>query len=222
MHILLAEDDLKLGKLIVHMLKKNQHSVDWVQDGEAAYDYALTVQYDTMILDWMMPKLDGVQVCKRLRNRQYNGAILMLTAKDSVDDRVYGLDAGADDYLVKPFEFPELFARLRALSRRSASPVSQDIVEVSDLKLNRTTRMVEKSGQVIQLTPKEYQLLELLMVNAGQTLPRELIIDRIWGYSFDVSDNNLDALVRLLRKKVDQQEPRLIHSVRGVGYKLEI
>ncbi|HHY74855.1 MAG TPA: response regulator transcription factor [Bacillus bacterium] len=223
MLLLLAEDDKRLGNLVVHMLRKEKHQVDWVQNGEDAVLFAKNTNYDLIILDWMMPKKDGITVCKELRSSGYDGAILMVTAKDGLEDRVKGLDYGADDYIVKPFEFAELFARIRALQRRITKPLVQDeILTAGSIKLNVVTHIVEKDGQEIQLTPKEYQLLELFLRNPNQTLPRDLLIDRIWGYDAEVNSNNLDALVRLLRKKIDDNsEQQLIQNIRGVGYKIE-
>lgn len=222
MLLLLAEDDKRLGNLVVHMLKKEKHQVDWVQNGEDALLFAKNSNYDLIILDWMMPKKDGITVCKELRSNGYDGAILMVTAKDGLEDRVKGLDYGADDYIVKPFEFAELFARIRALQRRISKPLVQDeILTVGTIQLNVVTHVVEKDGQEIQLTPKEYQLLELFLRNPNQTLPRDLLIDRIWGYDADVNSNNLDALVRLLRKKIEDDGTHLIQNIRGVGYKIE-
>jgi DNA-binding response OmpR family regulator len=223
MKVLLAEDELRLGQLISHMLKKRGHIVDWVTQGEDAYDYALASFYDVLILDWMMPVEDGVSVCRRLRQNNYVGAILLLTAKDSVHDRVEGLDAGADDYLIKPFEFDELFARLRALSRRNYAPIQKDIVSIGDLVINRTNYTVQRGDQSIQLTPREFQLLDLLLRNRGQVLTREVILDRIWGYDTEVTSNPVDAYIKLLRKKIDTPGKKtLIQSIRGVGYKLDI
>lgn len=223
MLILLVEDDKRLGNLVVHMLKKEKHHVDWAQNGEDALSYAKATDYDLIILDWMMPKKDGITVCKELRETGFDGAILMVTAKDGLEDRVKGLDFGADDYIVKPFEFAELFARIRALARRVTKPLVQDeILTAGSIKLNVVTHVVEKDGVEIQLTPKEYQLLELFLRNPNQTLPRDLLIDRIWGFATDVNSNNLDALVRLLRKKIeDDQDHQLIQNIRGVGYKIE-
>lgn len=221
MLILLVEDDKRLGNLVVHMLKREKHQVDWVQNGEDAVIYAKMSDYDLIILDWMMPKKDGITVCKELRHNRYEGAILMVTAKDGLDDRVKGLDVGADDYIVKPFEFAELFARIRALHRRFSKPfIQDDVLTAGSVQLNVVTHVVEKDGIEIQLTPKEYQLLELFMRNPNQILPRDLMIDRIWGFDSGVNSNNLDALVRLLRKKIDDHN-QLIQSIRGVGYKFE-
>ena len=223
MNILLAEDDLKLGELICYMLKKKgNYKVEWVKEGEDAYYYSTTSHYDVLILDWMMPNGSGVDVCRRLRKEGYPGAILMLTAKDSVEDRITGLDSGADDYLVKPFEIDELLARLRALSRRNYAPIVEDEVCFQDLVLNRISQVIRCGEEEIQLSPREFQLLDLLLQNKGQVLPREIIMDRIWGYDADVSMKTIDATVKLLRKKLEKIEKQdLLHSIRGVGYKFE-
>ena len=223
MHILLAEDDRRLGTLISHMLKKEHHTVEWVTNGKDAYDYASLTTYDLLILDWMMPEINGIDVCLQLRKEDYNGAILMLTARDALDDRVKGLDAGADDYLLKPFAFEELFARIRALARRSNHSIQKEIIEARGLTLNCTDHTVMLNGDKIHLTPREFQLLELLMRNAGQVLPREMILDRVWGFDNEVSTNTLDAYIKLLRKKLEKPgDQALIQNVRGVGYKLEV
>lgn len=223
MNILLAEDDRRLGELIAHMLKKKAgYKVDWVLHGEDAYEYSMQSHYDVVILDWMMPVANGIDVCRRLRKAGYSGAILMLTAKDATNDRVEGLDAGADDYMVKPFEFEELLARIRALSRRNYAPLVEEVVETDHLVLNRTNHTVTRGDEEIQLTPREFQLLDLLMQNKGQVLPREVMLDRVWGYDADVTSNAIDAYIKLLRKKLDVPgEKTMIQSVRGVGYKLE-
>jgi two-component system, OmpR family, response regulator QseB len=219
MKLLLAEDDVYLGELIVHMLKKKgADKVDWVQEGEEAYDYALASFYDVLILDWMLPNGDGVEICKRLRKQGYSGAILMLTAKDAVQDRVQGLEAGADDYLVKPFEIEELVARLKALSRRTFIPIQEEIVRFKDFTLNRTSHTLHRGDQEIFLTPREFQLLDLLLQNKGRVLSRDILLDRIWGYDADVSLKTIDATVKLLRKKLDAD---MIQTVRGVGYKID-
>ncbi|WP_027410790.1 response regulator transcription factor [Anoxybacteroides tepidamans] len=219
MKLLLAEDDLYLGELIVHMLKKKGvDKIDWVQEGEDAYEYALASFYDVVILDWMMPNGDGVEICKRLRKQGYSGAILMLTAKDAVQDRVEGLEAGADDYLVKPFEIDELMARLKALARRTFMPLQEEIIRYKDFVLNRTSHTLHRGEKEILLTPREFQLFDLLLQNKGRVLPREILLDRIWGYDADVSMKTIDATVKLLRKKLDED---IIQTVRGVGYKID-
>lgn len=222
MHILLVEDDQRLGKLVKHMLEHEDHQVKWTTRGDEALNLASDFIYDVIILDWMIPAMEGVTLCRHLRDQQYHKPIIMLTAKDAVADRVTGLDAGADDYLVKPFEFSELFARLRALARRGETPLQEEVIKIGNLVLNRTTRVVKRGEQQIQLTAREFQLLDLLVQNSGHVLPREVILDRIWGLGSEVSDNNLDAYIRLLRKKID--DPRgatLIQTIRGIGYKVE-
>lgn len=223
MNILLAEDDAVLGELIVHMLKKKAgYRVEWVTTGNEAYEYARNAYYDIVILDWMMPEGDGVQTCRRLRKSGYSGAVLLLTAKDSLRDRVEGLDSGADDYLVKPFELDELLARLRALSRRNFAPIVEDTIRIGEIVLNRTSSSVQRGDAVALLTPREFQLLDLLAHNKGQVLTREILLDRIWGYEAEVSAKTVDATVKLLRKKLAPLGgEELVQSIRGVGYKLE-
>ncbi|CCQ98132.1 Response regulator MprA [[Clostridium] ultunense Esp] len=223
MNILLAEDDLALGELITHLLKKKgDFHVDWVTQGKDAYEYAINSYYDVIVLDWMMPELSGVDVCRNLRKGGYSRAILMLTAKDAVSDRVTGLDAGADDYLVKPFEFDELLARLRALLRRNYAPILEERVAIKDLVLNRTNYTVQQGEKEIQLTPREFQLFDLLVQNKGRVLTRDLILDRVWGYEKDVSPKIVDATVKLIRKKLEFfRKEEVIQSIRGVGYKIE-
>ena len=222
MRVLLAEDDKRLGKLIKYMLEQNQIQVEWVTDGSDIYDYAKFTDYDILVLDWMMPGESGVDACRRLRKDGYERAILMLTARDSVEDRVTGLDAGADDYLVKPFEFAELLARLRALGRRSTQKIQQDTVTVGGFTLNRTAKVLKHDDQVIQLSPREFQIFDLLAQNVGIVVPRDIILDRIWGLEADVSSNNIDSYMKILRKKLDTGDGKtIIKTVRGVGYKLE-
>ena len=222
MKVLLAEDDAKLGKLIKYMLEKNDISVEWVTRGDEIYEYATYDDYYVLILDWMMPGESGVDACRRLRESGYEKAILMLTARDAVEDRVTGLDAGADDYLVKPFEVAELLARLRALGRRSSQKIQQDVVQVGEFTLNRTAKVLKKQDQVIQLSPREFQIFDLLAQNLGIVVPREIILDRIWGLESEVSSNNIDSYVKLIRKKLDLGDGKtMIHTIRGVGYKLE-
>lgn len=221
--ILLAEDDSKLGELVIHMLKKSGFDkVDWVTDGEDAYDYCMAAPYDVAMLDWMMPHATGVDACRKLRRNGYSGAILLLTARDSLRDRIEGLDSGADDYLIKPFELGELLARLRALCRRNFAPVVEETARLGDLQLNRRSQELCGPDRTVQLSPREFQLLDLLLRNQGAVLPRDLILERIWGYDADVSPKIVDATVKLLRKKLDPfGRTQLVLSVRGVGYKLE-
>ena len=222
MRVLLAEDDARLGKLTKYMMEQNGIQVEWVKRGDEIVEYANYDDYDVLVLDWMMPGESGVDACKRLRENGYEKAILIPTARDDVTDRVTGLDAGADDYLVKPFEFAELLARLRALGRRSSQKIQQDVVKVGDFTLNRTAKVLKKKDQVIQLSPREFQIFDLLAQNLGIVVPREIILDRIWGLESEVSSNNIDSYVKLIRKKLDLGDGKtMIHTIRGVGYKLE-
>nr|WP_092073050.1 response regulator transcription factor [Dendrosporobacter quercicolus]NSL48796.1 response regulator transcription factor [Dendrosporobacter quercicolus DSM 1736]SDM53360.1 DNA-binding response regulator, OmpR family, contains REC and winged-helix (wHTH) domain [Dendrosporobacter quercicolus] len=223
MRILLAEDDLRLGKLVKHMLEKEKMAVDWVVQGDTAFEYAMYTAYDVIVLDWMMPVETGIRVCERLREEGYQRSILMLTARDELCDRVRGLNSGADDYVVKPFEFVELLARIRALGRRGGLQLKADTIRVGDLLLSRSTHLVKRGDREIQLTGREFQLLDLLIQNNGHVLAKEILLDRVWGLESEVTPNNLEAYVRLLRKKIDfPGEPELIHNVRGIGYKLEV
>ena len=223
MRILLAEDDAKLGKLIKYMLEKAAIQVDWVLNGEQALECALHDPYDVIILDWMLPGRTGIEVCEELRKCGYREAILMLTAKDALDDRVRGLDTGADDYFVKPFEFAELHARIRALSRRRRVRLTENVLQAGNLIFNCSTHRVLQSDTEIQLTSREFRLLELLVRNQKHVIPRETILERVWGLEADVSSNNLDAYVRLLRKKLSPLDDSVeIQTVRGIGYKLEV
>ena len=221
MKILLAEDDVKLGRLIKHMLEIEQHHVEWVVRGDEAVLRATDAVFDIILMDWMMPGLSGLDACRQLREQGYQKPVLMLTAKDALDDKVRGLDGGADDYLIKPFEFSELFARLRALGRRGEAPLQEDLVTVGIWQLNRTRRTVVRRNSEIQLSAREYQLLDVLIQNRGLVVPREVLLDRVWGLGSEVSDNNLDAYIRLLRKKIDDPETEtLIQTVRGIGYRV--
>ena len=221
MKILLAEDDINLGKLLSMLLKKQNIMVNWVQDGEAAYDAVYTDGYDVLVLDWMMPKLSGVDLCKRLREEEYQGKIIMLTAKDTLADKVQGLNNGADDYLVKPFELDELVARLYALSRRQGQ-YSAENLRYGDYTLESSTYCLAYGERRVELRPREFKLLELLLRNRGQVMPRTVLQDRIWGIDSDVTENNLDVHIRLLRKKImELNGEELIKTMRGVGYYVE-
>ncbi|MEH7076784.1 response regulator transcription factor [Neobacillus drentensis] len=220
MNILLAEDDVRLGKLVAHLLQKEFNRVDWVKNGRDAYDNACILTYDLIILDWMLPGQDGLTVCKRLRQKGIQSGILFVTAKDANQDIISGLDSGADDYIVKPFEFNELLARLRAISRRKEKPL-EEIISLADLTLNLNTHVIKRNNTTIELSKKEYHLLELLMRNQNQIMTRELLFEKLWGFETEVSDNALDALVKLVRKKIDVPgKPSLIQNVRGIGYKV--
>ena len=221
MKVLLAEDDSRLARLVKRMLQKEWHVVEWVDNGEDAYEYVKEMHFDVVILDWMLPKMSGIETSRKLRADGYEGAILMLTARDGIDDRVEGLDAGADDYLVKPFEFKELFARLRALSRRGIQKFEQETIRFQDLEIDLSRRTVNQDGREVALTPKEFQLLELFVRNRNNTLSKDTIMERIWGLDADVTTNTVEAMIKLLRKKLNSKEGnQYIQTVRGIGYML--
>lgn len=222
MNLLLAEDDAKLGRLIKHMLESEEHHVDWLLRGDEAIQRTIDGVYDVLVLDWMMPGMSGVDLCRQLREQGYAKPILMLTAKDALTDRIAGLDAGADDYLVKPFEFGELFARIRALGRRGEAPLQEELLVFGNWVLERNHRELRREKEVIQLSAREFQLLDLLLQNRGRVVSREILLDRVWGLGSEVSENSLDAYIRLIRKKVDRpgDDPTIV-TVRGIGYKVE-
>ena len=218
MRILIAEDERDLNRLIKKRLKESGYSVDACFDGEEVLDYLQCAEYDALILDIMMPKMDGIAVLRRLRERENAIPVLLLTAKDSIEDRVTGLDAGADDYLVKPFAFEELLARLRVLLRK---PVTQksSVLRVADLSLHMNTRQVFRGDKEIRLSSKEYALLHYMMQNAGVVLSRDKLEQHVWDYDFSGGSNVIDVYIRYLRKKVDEgYENKLIYTVRGHGY----
>ena len=221
MRILVAEDERDLNALLRKRLKEADYSVDSCYDGEEALDYLDGAEYDAVVLDIMMPRLDGLAVLRTLRRRANSVPVLLLTAKDSVEDRVRGLDAGADDYLVKPFAFEELLARLRVLLRKPDGGKST-ILRVGDLTLHLDTRSVFRGEREIALSSKEYPLLRYMMQNAGIVLSRDRLEQHIWNYDFTGGSNVIDVYIRYLRKKIDEgQEPKLIHTVRGHGYVLK-
>ena len=222
MSILVVDDDPSVRQALHRALTFEGYTVRSAADGQSALDALLTDPADAVLLDVAMPGIDGLEVCRRLRAAGDQTPILMLTARHATADRVAGLDAGADDYLVKPFALEELLARLRALLRR-ASPVAGDdeSLRVADLSLEPSTRVVRRGERLIELTRTEFNLLELLLRNHGQVLTRELIFDRVWGYDFGANSNSLEVYIGYLRRKTEAEgEARLIHTVRGVGYVL--
>ncbi|MCX5735958.1 MAG: response regulator transcription factor [candidate division NC10 bacterium] len=220
MRILLVEDDKKVASFIRKGLEEEGHAVDVAAEGEAGLFMGLDRLHDLIILDVMLPKKPGFQVLRELRQAKVSTPVLMLTARDTVEDKVQGLDAGADDYLTKPFVFAELLARVRALLRRGAEARSPRL-QVADLVLDPATRSVTRDGQPITLTNREFALLEYLMRNAGRVLTRTAITEHVWDYDFDSGTNVIDVYVNYLRKKIDAgHEPKLLHTVRGAGYVL--
>lgn len=222
MRILLVEDDDSISGFITKGLREEGYAVDLASDGEDGYLMAKTVPYDLIILDVMLPKVDGFSVCRRLRSNGNSTPILLLTAREGVEDRVVGLDTGADDYLTKPFAFPELLARLRALLRRGGSQQITHL-KVDDLELDPVTHRVWRGGSEIELTKKEYALLDYLLRNENRVLTRSAIIDHVWDIRFDSLTNIVDVHIRSLRSKIDRGYSRpLIHTVRGIGYMLKV
>jgi len=218
MNLLVVEDEKRMAELLRKGLEEEGHRVVCAADGIEGLELSRGYDFDMIILDVMMPRLDGYALAKRLRTDKIPTPILMLTAKDSVQDIVMGLDLGADDYLTKPFSFNELLARLRAVKRRAHDP-QPTVFKVHDLLLDPATREVSRGGVSLALTRTEYSLLERLMGRAGKVVPRRLLIESVWGLDREIEDNTLDVFVRLLRSKVDGNgQQKLIHTVRGVGY----
>lgn len=222
MHLLVVEDDRSLADLLRRGLTQEGHQADVAHDGTAGLDRALSGAYDALILDVMLPGLDGLSIARHLREERMDTPILMLTARDALHDRLRGFDAGADDYLSKPFAFEELLARLRAITRRIHPHVDEDRLAVGDLTLDRRAHEVTRDGRTLDLSPKEFTLLEYLMRHPGQVLSRTMILERVWDYGYDSFANVVDATIRRLRKEVDEGfDVPLIQTVRGVGYKIK-
>lgn len=223
MHILVVEDEQRLARLLQRVLGEERHTVDLAHDGVEGFHRASGDAYDLVILDLMLPDLDGIEICRRLRAERVQTPVLMLTARGSVEDRVSGLNAGADDYLIKPFAMEELLARVNALlRRRERTPELNTQLQVGDLTMDMLRREVRRGDQPIDLTPKEFALLEYLMRNPGIALTRTQILDHVWSYDFDALSNVVDIYIHYLRDKVDRGRGKpLIKTVRGVGYKIE-
>ena len=222
MRLLVVEDEKKLNDLITKKLEKEYYGVDSCFDGEEAVRYVEGTEYDAIILDIMLPKLDGFEVIKRIRAKKNKVPILLLTARDNIDDKVKGLDYGADDYLVKPFIFEELMARIRVLLRRNSGN-ADNIITIANLKVDLDAKTVFRDDVLIKLSGREYSILEYLIRNKGKNLPRERIEDHIWNYEYEGGTNVIDVYIRYLRKKIDDgYTPKLIHTVRGLGYVLRV
>lgn len=220
MRILIVEDDPALASFVRKGLEAEHHAVDTIGDGQQGRAMALEIDYDLVVLDLNLPAMDGLSVLRSVRQAKPSLPVMILTARNRVEDRVQCLDAGADDYLAKPFSFLELSARARALLRRSHLP-SESVLKVRDLSLDRVERKVERAGRHIELTTKEFALLEYLMRNAGRRLTRAMIIEHVWNLNFDSTTNVVDVYINYLRRKVDDGfAPSLIHTVRGVGYQI--
>ena len=218
MKILLAEDEVDLNNVVTRYLKKNGYSVDSVLDGEEALDYLEYSEYDLVILDIMMPKVDGFEVIKKLRDKGNHTSVLMLTARDSADDKVKGLDLGADDYIVKPFDFNELMARIRAVVRRKHGNSSNKLV-IGDLILDTSEKSVTRAGRQIELTGKEYEVLEYLMQSKNRILSRDQIKEHVWDFDYEGDSNIIDVLIKNIRKKIDIEDGKqIIYTKRGLGY----
>jgi two-component system OmpR family response regulator len=222
MRILLVEDDVKIASFIVKGLRATGYAIDHATDGEEGLHLALTEPYDTAIIDIMLPKLDGLALIERIRKEKVNIPIIILSAKDSIDDRVKGLQTGGDDYLTKPFAFSELLARVQALIRRASGLAEPTRLAIGDLSMNLLTREVTREGKKIELKPIEFSLLEYLIRSAGRVVSKTMIMEHVWDYNFDPQTNVVEARICRLRDKIDRDfDKKLIHTVRGVGYVLK-
>lgn len=218
MRVLIVEDEPRMAEQLRRGLESEGYSVLLARDGLEGLDLARRIDHDLIVLDWMLPKLDGRRMTRRLRDADIGTPILMLTARDAPPDIVEGLDSGVDDYLIKPFAFEVLLARLRALTRRAPTP-RPPFLEVADLMLDPASRRVSRGDREIRLSGREFALLHYLALCAGRVVPRETLIEAVWGYGGSIESNTLDAFIHLLRGKVDTRaRPRLIHTVRGIGY----
>jgi DNA-binding response regulator trcR len=222
MRILVVEDEVNLNDIIVKKLKLEHYGVDSCFDGKEALDYIFSAEYDVILLDIMLPKLDGFEVLKKIRNKNIKTPVLLLTARDGIEDRVQGLDFGADDYLVKPFAFDELLARIRVLLRRNTDNAS-NIFTLSNLTVNCNSHEVFRDNTPIKLSTREFTILEYMIRNKEKVLSREKIEQHIWDYNYEGGTNVVDVYIRYLRKKIDDNfSPKLIHTIRGIGYILKV
>lgn len=221
MRVLLVEDERRISAYVKRGLEEDGYAVDAVYTGQEALDWAEAASYDLIILDILLPEMDGLSACRELRRRGIRTPVLMLTARDTVDDRVAGLDAGADDYLVKPFAMKELLARLRAISRRTVEQSKTTLMQVADLSLDTRTHQVRRGGKRIELAAKEYAVLECLMREPGRVLTRTMIAEHVWNYDTFNQSNVVDVYVRNLRRKIDDSfDRKLIRTLRGAGYSI--
>lgn len=221
MRVLIVEDQVKMANYLKRALEEQGYAVDVARTGREALDWTATVEFNLIVLDIMLPEMDGITVCHRLRRQGNQASILMLTARDTIDDRVIGLDAGADDYLIKPFDLKELLARLRALSRRAPNAAKTSTLKVADLSMDTRTRVVMRNNKLISLTAKEYAVLECLMRDPNRVLTRTEIAESVWNYDVYNQSNVVDVYIRNLRRKIDDPfDQKLIQTVRGAGYRL--
>jgi two-component system, OmpR family, response regulator len=220
MKLLLVEDDRSIGRFLRRGLEAEGHAMDWAQDGQGAIESAAVIEYDAVILDLMLPDIEGIQVCRRLRQARPSLPILILSARDHVVDRIRGLNAGADDFLVKPFVFEELLARLAAIRRRSAPRNEGASFVVGPIVVDRETRIARRPGRIVELTPREFQLLDYLAKNHDRVVSRAAILSQVWGADSDVSDNTVDVYVGYLRKKLELETH--LTTVRSVGFRLSL
>ncbi|MHB9781637.1 response regulator transcription factor [Streptococcus sp. 10F2] len=219
MKLLIVEDELDLNRSLVKLLKTQAYSVDAAYDGEEALDYLATTNYDALVVDVMMPRMDGFTLIQTLRQQGKQTPVLFLTAKDSLEDKVRGLDLGADDYLVKPFEFPELLARLRAITRREQANVTSSLIQIGSVSLDLTSQQVWKADQLIPLTAKEYEILAYLMSHRGQVLSRDRIREHVWDFDYEGDSNNIEVLIKNIRRKLQESsKDSFIQTKRGLGY----
>ena len=222
MKLLLVEDEKQLSEALQQILIKNKYSVDAVYNGDEGLDYALTGVYDVIILDIMLPKLNGIEILKMIRKRKISTPVILLTAKGSVEDRILGLDSGADDYLPKPFSPDELLARLRALTRRNGDFINENILEFSDIRLNLSTYDMEVNDNSITLTQKEFEILKYFMQRPKLVVSKDDLITKLWGFDSDIEHNNIEVYISFLRKKLAYVESDVkITTIRRVGYRLE-
>jgi DNA-binding response OmpR family regulator len=221
MHVLVVEDEPRVAHLVKRALEHDHHLVEVASDGAEGYALGGSAAFDAIVLDILLPEMNGLEVCRRLREAKVHTPVLMLTARDAIEQRVQGLDAGADDYLTKPFAVAELQARVRALGRRRGD-TDDETLRAGDVTLDRTRHEVRRGGKAVELSRREIMLLEYLMRNKGRVLTRQQILDNVWGYDFDPGTNVVDIYVHYLRKKIDKGKgPRLLRTVRGVGYGIE-
>jgi len=222
MRILIVEDDSKIASFVAKGLREAGYAVDHVTSGEEALDFAQSVAYDAAVVDIMLPGMDGLTLIEKLRQKKINTPVIILSAKRTVDDRIKGLKAGGDDYLTKPFSFSELLVRIQALLRRASMAASPVQLQVGDLSMDLVSRKVTRGDMEIDLMPREFALLEFLMRNEGNVLPKTVIMEHVWDYHFDPQTNVVDVLVSRLRSKIDKDfKQKMIHTIRGVGYVLK-